>query len=72
MTIAKNQILELILFLEQSDDSNSTKVDETNNCSNNNNNGKKQSHVKKGILKNFTKFSGKHLCKSIFFNKVAG
>ena len=25
---------------------------------------------KKGILRNFTKFTGKHLCQSIFFNKV--
>ena len=28
--------------------------------------------VKKGGLRNFTKFTGKHLCKSLFFNKVAG
>ena len=27
---------------------------------------------KKSILKNFTKFIGKHLCQSLFFNKVAG
>ena len=27
---------------------------------------------KKGVLKNFTKFTGKHLCQSLFFNKVAG
>ena len=27
---------------------------------------------KKGIPKNFTKFTGKHLCRSLFFNKVAG
>ena len=27
---------------------------------------------KKGILKNFTKFTGKHLCQSLFLNKVAG
>ena len=27
---------------------------------------------KKGDLKNFTKFTGKHLCQSLFFNKVAG
>ena len=25
---------------------------------------------KKGVLKNFTKFTGKHLCQSLFFNKV--
>ena len=25
-----------------------------------------------GVLKNFTKFTGKHLCQSLFLNKVAG
>ena len=28
--------------------------------------------MKKGVLKNFPKFTGKHLCQSLFFNKVAG
>ena len=28
--------------------------------------------MKKGVLRNFAKFSGKHLCQSLFFNKVAG
>ena len=28
--------------------------------------------VKKGCLKNFVKFTGKHLFQSLFFNKVAG
>ena len=27
---------------------------------------------KKGVLKSFAKFPGKHLCQSLFFNKVAG
>ena len=27
---------------------------------------------KKGILRNFAKLTGKHLCQSLFFNKVAG
>ena len=26
---------------------------------------------KRGVLKNVTKFIGKHLCQSLFFNKVA-
>ena len=26
----------------------------------------------KGVLKNFAKFTGKHLCQSLFFNKVEG
>ena len=28
--------------------------------------------MKKGVLRNFTKFAGKHLCQSLFFNKVTG
>ena len=28
--------------------------------------------IKKGVIRNFVKFTGKHLCQSIFFNKVAG
>ena len=36
----------------------------------------KRSHqrcsLKKCVLKNFVKFTGKHLCQSIFFNKIAG
>ena len=27
---------------------------------------------KKGALRNFAKFAGKHLCQSLYFNKVAG
>ena len=27
---------------------------------------------KKGVLRNFVKFTGKHLCQSLFFNKLAG
>ena len=36
---------------------------------------KKQSSTgvcKKGALRNFAKFTGKHLCQSLFFKKVAG
>ena len=28
--------------------------------------------MRKGFLKSFTKFTGKHLCQSLFFNKFAG
>ena len=28
--------------------------------------------VRKGFLRNFKKFTGKHLCQGLFFNKVAG
>ena len=28
--------------------------------------------VKKDVLRNFAKFTGKHLCQSLFLNKVAG
>ena len=27
---------------------------------------------KQGVFRNFAKFTGKHLCQSLFFNKVAG
>ena len=29
-----------------------------------------QVFCKKGVLRNFAKFTGKHLCQSLFFNKV--
>ena len=32
----------------------------------------RQVFCKKGVLKRFAKFTGKHLCQSLFFNKVAG
>ena len=28
--------------------------------------------IVKGVLRNFAKFTGKHVCQSLFFNKVAG
>ena len=28
--------------------------------------------VRKGVIRNFVKFTGKHLCQSLFFNKVEG
>ena len=28
--------------------------------------------MKKGVLRNFAKFAGKHLCQSLIFNKVVG
>ena len=40
-----------------------------------NNKAQKQSSggvLKKRFLRNFAKFTGKHLCESLFFNKVAG
>ena len=27
-------------------------------------------YVRKGVLRNFAKFTGKHLCQSLFVNKV--
>ena len=32
----------------------------------------KQVFFKKGVFRNFEKFTGKHLCQSLFFNKVVG
>ena len=34
-------------------------------------NSRPEVFYKKGVLRNFTKFTGKHLCQSLFFNKVA-
>ena len=28
--------------------------------------------VRKGVLRNFAKFTGKHPCQSLFFNKFVG
>ena len=33
---------------------------------------KRTCSIKKGVLKNFAKFTGKYLCRSLFLNKVAG
>ena len=33
---------------------------------------KKGCSMKKGVPKTFAKFTGKHLCQSLFFNKAAG
>ena len=30
-----------------------------------------EAFYKKGVLKNLTKFAGKHLCQSLFLNKTA-
>ena len=35
-------------------------------------NNRPEVFCKKGVLRNFAKFTGKHLCQSLFFNKVAG
>ena len=38
----------------------------------NNRSSHQRCSMKKGIVKNFTTFTGKHLCQSLFFNKVTG
>ena len=35
-------------------------------------NSRPEVFCKKDVLRTFTKFTGKHLCKSLFFNKIAG
>ena len=32
----------------------------------------KKASIKKGVLTDFAKFTGKHMCQSLFLNKVAG
>ena len=34
-------------------------------------NSRPEGFCKKGVLRNYTKFTGKHLCQSLFFNKVS-
>ena len=34
--------------------------------------GRPEVFCKKGVLRNLTKFTGKHLCQGLFFNKVSG
>ena len=34
--------------------------------------GHRRCSVRKGVLRNFAKFTGKYLCQSLFLNKVAG
>ena len=52
------------------------KIIVTDNIKNNNNSSSRSSRpealCKKSVLKNLAKFIGKHLCQSLFFNKVAG
>ena len=35
-----------------------------------NRNSHRRCSIKKGVLKNFAKFTGKHLCQSLFFNNT--
>ena len=35
-------------------------------------NSRQEVFYKKGVLRNFAKFTGKHLCHRFFLNKVAG
>ena len=43
------------------------------NCKNKNiRHSLRRCSVKRGVLRNFAKFTGKHLCQSLYFNKVAG
>ena len=39
---------------------------------NNRSSSRPEVFCKKGILRNFAKFTGKHLCQSLFFNLVTG
>ena len=38
----------------------------------NNRSSRPDMFCKKGVLRNFVKFTEKHLCHSLYFNKVAG
>ena len=70
MTPSKNNtskkvisVLKKVLFIKKNKEQSQKKSVE---CS------QRRCSVKKGVLRSFTKFIEKHLCQSLFFNKVAG
>ena len=44
----------------------------TSECRNQFRSNHQRCSVRKGVLRNFTKFTSKNLCQSLFFNKVVG
>ena len=64
--LLNNSSLSELSGLEQFDES----FEKSKRCSNRNN--RPQVFCKKGVLRNLIKFTGKHLCRSLFFNKFAG
>ena len=40
-------------------------------CERNSRSSRSEVFCKKGVVRNFTKFTAKHLCESLVFNKVA-
>ena len=57
---------------ETFDSWNDSKIRETKNTFTIFRSSRPEVFCKKGVLKNFAKFTGKHLCQSLFSNKVAG
>ena len=47
-------------------------IDIDNHGKPSNRSSRQRCSIKKGVLRNFRKFTGKHLCQSLFFNKVSG
>ena len=64
--LLNNSSLSGLSGLEQFDES----FEKSKCCSNRN--SRPQVFCKKGVLRNLIKFTGKHLCQSLFFNKFAG
>ena len=44
----------------------------TQRCTQKHRSSRPEVFCKKGVLRSFAKFTGKHLCQSFFFNKIAG
>ena len=61
LAIASNLVHQILQKLVDDSTTNSTTEAVARRCS-----------VKKGVLRNFAKFTGKHLFQGLFFNKVVG
>ena len=57
---------------ETFDSWNDSKIRETKNTFTIFRSSRPEVFCKKGVLRNFAKFTGKHPCQSLFFNKVVG
>ena len=67
-TLIENSVSRIVHNLEKSSTIQLNHVEFIRN----NRSSHQRCSVKKGVLRNFAKFIGKHLCQNLFFNKVAG
>ena len=66
-TQSKNKDLVIFILFQEMNNSNLFDKIFTQNRSSH-----QMCSIKKGVLRNLTKFTGNQMCQSLFFNKVAG